>query len=201
MNSPQHNGRARAASKEKRSRLWIVPLVLILAAAALVTFLVLQGRGPEAVAEKYLDAEFRYDLRGLIDYSAYNFVEAEFGVPDEAGLVQWAQQTLDDDEINSFSDLRRYYMKQAKSKIDNTEYSLEVLGSRSVPASEWASRIADFGGGESFRGVRAEDIEQMTEVTVLAHVVTSDSDETHELAVCVIKQKGEWGVLCYENRS
>lgn len=188
---------AAPAPKKKKTWLWFVLGGVALAAVAVVLILVLGGSSPEGVAEDYFEAYVHHDIRGLIDNSAYDYLEEEYGVSDEDELVDWANDNLRGD-FDSFDDVRNYYMDKAQKKLEDMEYSISVKDTKELSESKWAGVFDDFGNEDEYRGVYREDVEEMYKVTLLVSVSTDDTDFQDKVDVYVVKVDGKLGVLAMD---
>lgn len=185
---------AAPAPKKKKTWLWFVLGGVALAAVAVVLILVLGGSSPEGVAEDYFEAYIHNDIRGLIDNSAYDYLEEEYGVSDEDELVEWANDCLPGD-FDSFDDVQQFYTDRAKDELEDLDYSISVKDTKELSKSKWADVFDNFRDEDEYRGVYRKDVEEMYKVTLLVSVSTDDTDFQEKVDIYVVKVDGKLGVL------
>lgn len=187
-----------APKKKKKTWLWFVLGGVVLAAVALVLILVLGGNSPESVAKDYFEAYIHHDIRGLIDNSAYDYLEREFGVSDEDELVDWANDHLDGD-FDSFDDVQAYYDKKVEKSLKDIDYSISVKDVKELEESKWADVFDDFYDKDQYRGVYRKDVEEMYKVTLLVSASNKDTEFEEKMYVWVVKVDGKLGVLAFDD--
>ena len=157
-----------------------------LAAVAVVLILVLGGSSPEGVAVDYYEAVIHQDIRGLIDNSAYDYLEENYGVSDEDELVEWANDCLPGD-FDSFDDVQQFYTDRAKDELEDLDYSISVKDTKELSKSKWADVFDNFRDEDEYRGVYRKDVEEMYKVTLLVSVSTDDTDFQEKVDIYVVK--------------